>query len=122
VLAAGCGGDDKGSPKPISGPAKEVAGVVQRLEKATAQQDFATICDDLLSAATRRQAGGPDCVQVLGRRAADVKRPRILVQAIEVEGNRAQARVRTTATGQAATTDVIRMVRENGRFRITSLG
>jgi hypothetical protein len=32
------------------------------------------------------------------------------------------ARVRTTATGQAATGDVIRLVREGGRFRISSLG
>jgi hypothetical protein len=122
VLAAGCGGGKNPAPKPISGPAKEVADVVQRLQTATARRDFATICDDLLASATRRQAGGPDCARVLGERASDVRRPRIAIQAIEVDGARAQARVRTTARGQAAVIDVLRLVREDGRFRISSLG
>jgi hypothetical protein len=122
VLVAGCGGAGNSAPKPISGPAKEVAGVIQRLQTATARHDFQAICDDLLAAATRRQAGGGDCSALLRERAADVRRPRIVVQAIEVSGRTAQARVRTTASGQAATTDVIRLVREGGSFRISSLG
>jgi hypothetical protein len=119
---AGCGGAESGKPKPISGPAKQVAGVIQRLEKATAQRDFTTICDDLLASATRRQAGGADCADVLGQRARGVRRPRIRIRSIEIQGNQAVVRVRTTATGQAATGDVIRLVRENGRFRVLSLG
>jgi hypothetical protein len=122
ALAAGCGGGKNPAPKPISGPAKEVADVVKRLERATARRDFATICNDLLASATRSQAGGPDCVRVLGARASGVKRPRIAIQAIEVAGNSAQARVRTTASGQAPTTDVVRLIREGGHFRISSLG
>jgi hypothetical protein len=51
-----------------------------------------------------------------------VRRPRIVIRSIDVSGNAALARVRTTATGQAATNDVIRLVRERGRFRISSLG
>ena len=122
MLAAGCGGGDDGKPKPISGAAKDVAAVIKRLETATAKQDFTTICDGLLAAATRKQAGAEQCPSVLEQRARGVKRPRIVIQAIEVQGIRAQARVRTTATGQAATTDVIRLVRENGSFRVLSLG
>jgi hypothetical protein len=122
VLAAGCGGGKNPAPKAISGPAKEVADVVSRLERATAMRDFGTICNNLLASATRTQAGGADCVRVLGERAGGVRRPRIVIQAIEVAGNRAQARVRTSARGQAPATDVLRMVREGGRFRISSLG
>jgi hypothetical protein len=122
MLAAGCGGGDDRKPKPISGPAKDVAAVIKRLETATAKQDFTTICDGLLAAATRKQAGGDQCPSVLEQRARGVRRPRIRIQAIEIEGDRAQARVRTTATGQAATTDLIRLVRENGGFRVLSLG
>jgi hypothetical protein len=96
--------------------------VIQKLQSATRRHDFQTICDDLLAAATRRQAGGTDCPAVLGERAKGVRRARIVVQSIEVSGNTALARVRTTATGQAATGDVIRLVREGGRFRISSLG
>jgi hypothetical protein len=122
MLAAGCGGGSDGRPKPISGPAKEVAGVIQRLETATAQRDFATICDQLLASATRRQAGGEACPEVLDERARGVRRPRIRIQSIAVSGNSAQARVRTTAAGQAPTTDVVSLVRENGKFRVLALG
>jgi hypothetical protein len=122
MLLAGCGGGKKPQPKPISGPAKEVAAVVAQLEKATAQKDFSTICDDLLAESTRKQAGGVDCPAVLEARARGVARPRIAIQGIEVQGERAQVRVRTTATGQAATIDVLRLVRENGRFRVIALG
>jgi hypothetical protein len=96
--------------------------VIQRFEKATAQQDFTTICDELLAASTRKQAGGADCPAVLDQRARGVRRPRIRIQSIEVKGNQAQVRVRTTAIGQAPSSDVIRLVRENGRFRVLSLG
>ena len=122
MLAAGCGGSEKASPKPISGPPKEVADVVAQLQRATARRDFSAICDDILASAARRRAGGTDCARLLAERAGSIRRPRILVQSIEVDGGRALVRVRTTAAGQAATTDVLRMVRENGRFRISSLG
>jgi hypothetical protein len=122
LLAAGCGGGAGAAPKPIQGPPKEVADVIQRLQSATRRHDFQTICDDLLAASTRREAGGADCAAVLGARAKGVRRPRIVVRSIELSGNTALARVRTTATGQAATSDVIRLVREGGRFRISSLG
>jgi hypothetical protein len=96
--------------------------VVQKLEKATAKRDFTAICDELLAAATRRQAGGPACPDVLDQRARGVRRPRIKIQSIEVKGNQAVARVRTTAAGQAPTTDAIHLVREKGKFRVLSLG
>jgi hypothetical protein len=122
MLIVACGGGDDGKPKPITGPAKDVAGVIQRLEKATARQDYATICDSLLAAATRKQAGGDQCPDVLGRRARGIRRPHIRIQAIEVQGDSAQARVRTTAAGQEPATNVIRLVREDGGFRVLSLG
>jgi hypothetical protein len=122
MFMGGCGGGGDSKPKPISGPAKDAADVIQRFEKATAQQDFTTICDELLAASTRKQAGGADCPAVLDQRARGVRRPRIRIQSIEVKGNQAQVRVRTTAIGQAPSSDVIRLVRENGRFRVLSLG
>ena len=122
VFVAGCGGGGGGKPKPISGAAKQAATVIQRLEKATARRDFTTICDDLFAATTRKQAGGDSCPDVLDQRARGVRRPRIRIKSIEVSGNAARVRVRTTATGQAPITDVIHLVRENGSFRVLSLG
>src|SRR3954465_15321060 len=122
LLVVGCGGGKSPAPKPVSGPAKEAAAVIEELEKATAQKDFPRICDDLLAAATRKQAGGDQCPAVLGARARGVSRPRIRIQGIEVQGDHALVRVRTTAAGQAPTTDVVRLIRENGRYRVLSLG
>jgi hypothetical protein len=96
--------------------------VIEWLEKATAKRDFSTICNDLLASATRKQAGGDSCPDVLDQRARGVRRPHIRIQSIEVAGNEARVRVRTTATGQAAISDVIRLVRENGQFRVLELG
>ena len=96
--------------------------MVERLEKATAAGDFTTICDDLFAVSTRKQAGGDQCPDVLRQRAGDVKRPRIKIKAIEVQGDQATVRVRTTAAGQAATSDVIRLVLEKGQYRVLSLG
>jgi hypothetical protein len=121
MLAAGCGGGDDGKPKPIDGPAKDVAITIQQLQTATAKRDFTKICEQLLAAATRKQAGGAQCPDVLDQRARGVRRPRIKIVSIAVQGDKAQARVRTTAIGQAPAPNVIRLVRENGRFRILSL-
>ena len=96
--------------------------MIQRLQRATAQRDYTTICDQLLAAGTRAQAGGADCPAVLGARARGVRHPRIVIKAIELRGSTARVTVRTTASGQAAITDVIRLVRERGRFRVSSLG
>lgn len=122
VFAAGCGGGGKSQPKPISGTARQVAAVVERLGKATAQRDFTTVCDDLLAASTRKQAGGDQCSAVLAARVRDVRHPRIKIQAIAIQGRRAQVRVRTTADGQDPTTDVIRLIEQNGAFKVVSLG
>ena len=121
LFAAGCGGGN-GKPKPIEGPAKEVAEVIQRFARATAARDFQTICTDLFAATVRDQAGGDDCPRLLERRAEGIRRPRIQIVSIAVQKDRARARVRTSATGQAAVDDEIRLVRESGTFRISSLG
>lgn len=121
MLAAGCGGGDDGKPKPITGPAKQVSTTIQQLQTATAKRDFTKVCEQLLAAATRKEAGGDQCPDVLDQRARGVSRPRIKILSIEVQGDQAQARVRTTAIGQAPVSNLIRLVREDGRFRILSL-
>ncbi len=96
--------------------------MVGRLDTATAHRDYKTICDQLFAAATRAQAGGTDCPAMLATRARGVRRPRIVVRSIVVQGSQARARVMTTAGGQAPTAVVIRLVREHGQFRVSSLG
>jgi hypothetical protein len=119
LVFASCGGDDE--PERLRGPAKEVAGVVRALERSVAAGDWRKICRDLFSEQVRRQAGGRECPAMLRRTAGGVRRPRIAVRRIEVEGNRARAEVTTRARGEGARNETIQLAREAGAFRISSL-
>jgi len=101
--------------------AREAAAVVEQLERSIAAGEFERICSELLSAEVRRQAGGGECPAMLERTSAGVKRPRIEVNEIRIEGATAAVDVVTVAEGQARVEDTIRLVREAGAYRISSL-
>lgn len=125
----GCLGSTPEEPKPVAGPAQEVAGVVRALERATAEKDYNQICFDLFSDQVRAQAGGVRCPAFLRRTARGIDSPRIQIvddpggaPAIVVKGERATVRVRTRTRDQAPVLDSIQLVRQRGRFRISALG
>ena len=122
LASSGCslGGDDEA--KPASGVAAQVAETVDRLERAVATKDYATICDRLFTAQARRRAGGAECARHLGSAAEGLRRPSIEIQAIDVRGNRATVKVRTRAQGQARVSDELRMRRQGGRWLVEALG
>jgi hypothetical protein len=121
LAPSGCslGSDDE--PKPASGATADIAATVDRLEQAVAKRDFATICGELFTDRARERAGGDDCVRQLRSAAEGVERPRIEIQRIEVKGNRAMARVRTEAQGQAIVSDELELSREGGRWLVEAL-
>ena len=122
VLAlGGCslGGDEE--PKPATGAAREIAEVVRQLERATAAREYATICNDLFTDAARERAGGRDCERLLRSGAQSVRRPRIELRRIEIEGERATVRVRTRAAGQATVSDALDLRRAGGEWRVEAL-
>jgi hypothetical protein len=120
ALLAGCLGADEEA-RPVAGAPRDVARVVERLERATAERDFATVCDELFTAAARARAGGEDCERLTRSAAAGVARPRIELEAIEVEGRRARVQVTTRATGQAEVPEVVELRRERGEWRVEAL-
>ena len=121
LAASGCslGGDDE--PKPASGPPAQIAATVDRLERAVAKRDFETICDELFTAQARRRAGGEECEGQLGSAAEGVKRPSIEIEAIDVKGDTAAVKVRTTASGQASLADELQLRREGDRWLVEAL-
>ena len=120
AFLTGClGGDEEAVP--VSGPARDVAGVVQRLERATAARDFATVCEELFTAAARERAGGDDCVPLTRSAAEGIARPSIEVKAIEIRAERARVEITTRAAGQAEVRDVLELRREQGRWRVEAL-
>ena len=122
MALAGCslGGDDE--PEPIAGGSQ---GRSPRRSTTSsgpaASRDWGTICDDLFSAAARDRAGGRDCARLLRETAGDVRRPEIRLLSIELEEDRARARVRTRSAGQAPVEDTVVLVRERGEWRIEAL-
>jgi hypothetical protein len=118
---AGCDGGSNGNAKPAAGAPKEVTETVAALQTATQARDFRRICDELLSRDAKKRAGGRVCTQLVRSTAGDVRRPKITPLSIRVRGDRADVRVRTTARGQSAIEDTIRLVREDGSWRIAAL-
>jgi hypothetical protein len=117
----GClgGGDD---PPDAAGPARAIGVTLDRLQRATAAGDFATVCSDLLTPAARTRAGGPDCARRTRSAAAGVRRPSIEALAIELDGATARVHVRTRAQGQAGVEDVLLMRRVGGSWKVAALG
>ncbi len=117
VVAAGCGGEDAPTPE------DEVRSALTAYADATAKRDEQRLCDRLLSRdlVTRVQRAGLPCEQAFRVALEDVRDPKLEVQSVKVAGERAEARVRTSATGQAPSVDTVRLVREAGSWRIASL-
>jgi len=121
LAASGCslGGDEE--PKPASGVAAQIAATVDRLERAVAERDYATVCDQLFTATARQRAGGDECARQLRSAAEGVELPRIEIEAIDVKDDRATAKVRTEAEGQARVSDELQLRLEGDRWLIEAL-
>jgi hypothetical protein len=120
AFLAGClGGDD--DPMPAGDAARSIAAVVERLERATARGDFATVCDELFTAAARERAGGADCERLTRSAAEGIASPRIDVSAIDIQAGRAEVEIVTRAEGQAAVPDVLELRRETDGWRVEAL-
>jgi hypothetical protein len=91
---------------------------------ATAKRDYQALCDRLLSTALVRklQHIGLPCEVALKTGLGAVQEPVLTVRRISVDGDRASAQVHTTAANQAPSDDTIQLRKEDGSWRIASLG
>jgi hypothetical protein len=120
AFLTGCLGEDE-EVVPVGGAARSIAAVVERLERATARGDFATVCEELFTAAARERAGGADCERLTRSAAEGISHPRIDVRAIEIEAGRARVEIVTRAEAQAAVPDVLELRRESDGWRVEAL-
>ena len=122
ILApVGCSIGEEEEPKPAAGAPAALAAAVERLERAIAGRDFATICNELFTAEARERSGGDGCAAQLRSSAEGVRLPSIEVRGIHVNGESARVEVTTRAAGQAHVRDVLRMRRVDGRWRVEAL-
>ncbi len=116
LALAGCGD---------SGPTDEeqVRATLTDFSRATAAKDYQTLCDRILAPsliADLKKIGLP-CEIALQQGLGEVKQPRLLVGAVTVKGKTATAEVRTSAEGQAPSSDTIELERTDKGWQITSL-
>jgi hypothetical protein len=94
---------------------------MQALDQAVRARDYRGICNEIFTAAARRRAGGNDCERLLRSAAAGLRKPRLRILAIRIEGERATVRVRSTSSNQRPLVDEVELVRERGGYRISAL-
>ena len=89
-------------------------------ETASAKKDYQMLCDELLASSYVRQtaSSGLPCEVALRTGLEDVRNPTLEVLSVEVNGDRAAARVRGTAAGQVPAESVYTLVREDDSWRI----
>jgi hypothetical protein len=109
--------------KPGPDDSEAVADTLDRYAAATRDKDYQTICDDLYAKdlVDRVRAAGLPCEVALRTGLEDRQNPRLEVLGVEVNGDQALARVRSTAGGEVPSTDLVRLVKEDGDWRVASL-
>jgi hypothetical protein len=120
LISSGCLGADEET-RPAGGAPRAIAEVVGRLEQATAERDFAAVCEDVFTAAARERAGGEDCERRSRAAAADIRQPSLEIRSIEVSGARARVEVTTRAGGGSALREVLELRLEEGEWRVEAL-
>ena len=98
-------------------------GAVERFAAAVEARDYRTICGGLLAdeLQDKLNAVGLTCERAMQAGFADVRNPRLTVENVVVIDDRARAAVRTDATGQQPSSDVLSLERQDGTWRISQL-
>lgn len=121
LALAGCDTGDEPERR-VTQDARRVGETVQRLERALAGRDFRAVCTRLFTRGlVERMGGSRRCAVALRRSSRGLRRPRIRVETISLQGSSARVRVVTTAAGQAPARDVLVLRRERGAYRVNGL-
>jgi hypothetical protein len=121
LALSGCSLGDDQEAQPARGAPNAVAATMQALDQSLRARDYRGICNELFTREARRRAGGNDCERLLRSAAAGVRRPRVRILGIRIEGKRATVRVRSSADNQRPLMDEVELVRERGGYLISSL-
>jgi len=113
LAATGCGQE----------PPERVRSTVESFASASAQKDYQELCGEVLASdlVEEVESVGLPCEAALEIGLGGVREPTLEIVSIEVSDDQALARVRTGAAGERPSEDSIRLVREEGDWRIASL-
>jgi hypothetical protein len=102
---------------------EQVETTMQDFATAIAEEDYTGLCADILAAdlVESVRSIGLDCPVALGLALEEVQAPSLEIVGIEIVDDEALARVRTTAEGQEPSQDAVRLVKQDGDWRVASL-
>lgn len=102
---------------------EQVRETLDRYAQATREKDYQTLCDDLYASdlVERTRAAGLPCEVALRTGLEDRQNPQLQVLSVDVTGDTAAARVRSTAVGEVPSVDTVGLVKEDGDWKVASL-
>jgi hypothetical protein len=102
---------------------QQVEAKVQEFARATANRDYAALCNDVLAPAlvAHLTAAGLSCEQAMRVFVSSVQNPSISVSKVTVHGSSASAVVLASATGQPAAIESIELIDTKHGWRLASL-
>jgi len=118
LALAACGGAG-----PKRSDADRVRDTLAAFGAASARHDYHRVCAELLAKpvidSVRR--AGLTCEAAMKSALAGVQAPKLEVRQVTITGDRASAKVHTTAANQPASDDTVALVREGGDWKIGAL-
>jgi hypothetical protein len=104
-------------------PTAAVHKAVDRFGKAVASHDYQELCDNLLAANLKDALEERDvpCELALKTGFESAKDPKISVKTVAVNGDKALVSVHSTAANQPPSDDTLGLVKEHGKWKISSL-
>jgi hypothetical protein len=119
---AACGADEEKKSNPAD-DRRQIRATLQTFADSAGRRDYPTICRRVLSRSLvqRVTVRGVPCEVALREGLGQVRDPRIQVRRIRLDGTTALALVRTTASNQPPSTDVVQLVKEDGGWKISRL-
>ena len=122
LLLCGGGGGSGASPK--RSDADRVRDTLSAFAQASAQHDYRRVCADLLAKPVidSVRKAGLSCESAMKTALKGVESPKLEVLQVTIKGNRASAKVHTTAANQQASDDTVALVREGANWKIGALG
>jgi hypothetical protein len=87
-------------------------------------RDYQKLCDEILAPDLLEGIAkiGLPCEVAMRNSLAEVRRPQLTVGAVDVDGKKATAEVRTSAAGQDPSRDTVTLVKTNDGWRVSDLG
>ena len=124
ILLPGCGGREaKGPQVKALTPEGQVRVIVESFGRATADKDYGLICTRLVarSLSDNVEELGLPCELAFKKGLGEVKGADLRIDGVTVRGKVAYAKVHSTAVGQAASDDTLKLELIRGQWRIVSL-